>query len=355
MRAKQAHWQLVLIFTVLMLGYLAHVFYFKQERPLDCLAEMVQAKETAQKWMEFITRQKQIRGIRSDIRSLVPNRALLGDDWSAITTTLGSLQAKELSTNPDFAALVVRWLHEAGLKPGDKAAVMLSGSFPALAIATFAALKTMHIQATIAASLGASTYGANQPLATWLDYATWLQKSGDFPFHADLVTAGGEGDTGTCALDEGREVLQAAALRNGSPLIYSASLQAAQQKRLRLFNRIKPDIVINIGGGQAALGTCAHAPIIPNGLHATPPRCQHPNRGVLQRLAESGIPYIHFLNIKELAGSYGIPLEPGPTYGAAGNLYTQEVHSRIFLWMILFVSVVLCLINGNNRKRQFIE
>ena len=64
-----------------------------------------------------------------------PNQtALIGQEYTLITTDQGEIEAKLSSTNPNFAAVIVQLLKEAGLKKGDNVAVAFSGSFPGLNI-----------------------------------------------------------------------------------------------------------------------------------------------------------------------------------------------------------------------------
>jgi len=77
-----------------------------------------------------------------------PNRTgLVGVETSPITTTLGNLEAKRTTTNPDFAGLLVRLLNEAGVKEGEAIAVGGSSSFPALLLAVLSAAKAMNVDA----------------------------------------------------------------------------------------------------------------------------------------------------------------------------------------------------------------
>jgi len=48
---------------------------------------------------------------------------LIGPEWSELTTTLGDPEAKRTTINPNFAALVVHLLQEAGVQRGDTIAI----------------------------------------------------------------------------------------------------------------------------------------------------------------------------------------------------------------------------------------
>jgi len=71
---------------------------------------------------------------------------LIGLESSPLTTTLGQLEAKRTTTNPAMAALLVRLLHQAGVKKGQVVAAGASGSFPALAVAAYCAARAMEVK-----------------------------------------------------------------------------------------------------------------------------------------------------------------------------------------------------------------
>ncbi|NVP25642.1 poly-gamma-glutamate system protein [Treponema phagedenis] len=86
--------------------------------------------------------------------------------------TLGNLKAKRTAVNPDIAPMIVKMYHELNLKPGDKIAFGLSGSFPGLNIAVISAAQAMNLDAVIISSVGSSTYGANNTHLTFPKYWT---------------------------------------------------------------------------------------------------------------------------------------------------------------------------------------
>ncbi len=76
-----------------------------------------------------------------------PNRTgLVGPQDSPLVTTVGELEAKRTTTNPNMAGLIVLLLRQAGVKAGDSVAIGSSGSFPALLVASLAAAKAMDVQ-----------------------------------------------------------------------------------------------------------------------------------------------------------------------------------------------------------------
>ena len=224
MKSWSLNIRLLLAFGIFLAGFLLSHYKFIRNDSFKFNKAMNQAVELSQDWFNVIRKEKMERGIISDVNSNVLNHYLIGDDFTPITTTLGSLSAKEVSTNPDFAALMVRLLKEAGLKPGDKAGVILSGSFPALAISTLAALQTLELEAIVMSSLGASSYGANQKEATWIDMEGWLAGNEGMVYRSIVITRGAENDIGEGLIDEGIEIIKEAVSRNNRQLYLPENL-----------------------------------------------------------------------------------------------------------------------------------
>jgi poly-gamma-glutamate system protein len=332
--------RLLIAFGVLLISAVVSNYYIRKSQPLEYISKMNESVNLTKKWFSIVEEYKKEKGIRSDATSNVRYSFMLGDDWSDITTTLGSLDAKETSTNPDFSALIVRLLHEADISPGDKVGVMLSGSFPSLAISVLAALQTMEIDALVMSSVGASTYGANQPEATWLDMETALYKSGGLKFRSNLVSAGAGDDSGKGLSPEGLAFIQQSAYRNKVNLYTPSSLKESINKRFEIFKNNKIALFINIGGNETALGGCSHSLSIPNGYHAKIKGCNDENRGLIIRMNELKIPFINLLEIKKLAIQYGMDVSPGINYSASTNLYSETKTNKPVLGIILVIGLI---------------
>lgn len=343
MRKFGLHTRLWLVTILILAGTLFAGSYRANAPELDYSDTMRQAAELAQKWMSLIGRKKAERGIGPG-ESITPNNFMIGNAWSEITTTLGSLESKEISTNPDFAALVVRLLHEAGITAKDTVGVILSGSFPAIAVSVLAALQTMELEAVIISSPGASTYGANQPGATWLDMEGWLRREGGLRYQSRLISPGAGADRGEGLTAEGRTLLSEASRRNGYTLYVPASLPASIEYKTDLFLNHHISLLINIGGNMAALGSCVHAATMPNGLNRSMHHCNHEGRGVITRVNEAGIPFIHFLNLKEIAFNYGMDPSPAMRYAESMNLYHQDGRMRGIPIIVLLLSLAPLII-----------
>lgn len=87
---------------------------------------------------------------------------IIGEEYTPLTTTTGYLTAKRTATNPDFAAYLVRLLIEQDLHADDSILVTMTGLFPGMNLALICALEQLQIPCFRVASLGSSSYGANQ-------------------------------------------------------------------------------------------------------------------------------------------------------------------------------------------------
>jgi poly-gamma-glutamate system protein len=288
------------------------------------------------------------RGFPADSR--LPWPGLLGEDYTPLTTTLGSREAKEVSTNPAWASVFIRLLYGAGVDKGDTVGVLISASFPALAVAALAALHEMGATPQLVSSLGASSFGANVRGGTWLDWERWLRESGVLSVRSAMVTAGGENDAAIGLPPEGSAWLDEAAMRNGVRVERHESFEDAVSARMSLLMRSHPKAIINIGGGQASVGACRHSASLPVGLWRSPPGCRCPDRGVLARCYERGVPVIHLLRIRELAAKYGLDSDPGALYSDVSGITTITRVSRS--WIIAALSVIIGLVAVSG-KRSF--
>ncbi|MBI5579083.1 MAG: poly-gamma-glutamate system protein [Deltaproteobacteria bacterium] len=296
-------------------------------------------KLAAAQRMQLATRalreERLVRGIPIE-PEIDPNATgLIGPEYTAITTTLGYLPAKRTSTNPNMAGVLVAMLDRAGAKPGDCAAVGFSGSFPALNIAVLCALQAMELRPAMVSSVGASSYGANDPRFTWLDMEQILNERGLSPWRSDAVSPGGVASIPTFFGDEGIREMQAAIARSGLPALDEQgdeTLQTDVARRMALYETVcggRPAVFINVGGSLPALGNCPQAHALPTGLLPPDIRSAAPGCGVIFRMAAAGVPVIHLLNIRKIARDYGLPVDPAHLPAVPdGRVMSQGGYSR---------------------------
>lgn len=282
---------------------------------------------------------------------------LIGQELTDITTTVGNLQSKRTSTNPDFAALTVRYFDELGLKPGDRVAVGASGSFPGIILSVLSACSIMEVEPVIIPSIGASEYGANVPGVTSVEIIDGLRKAGVFDYIPVAVSLGGAGDTGEGGIiADAKPTLQRIGYESGHPVIVPLNTVDSIKQRLQYFEAGgEVNAFINIGGAEPNFGSTSASLEVPNGLVRTAPRkVNSPDMGLVFEYLNRGTPVIHFLDIKGLAAKSGIPVDPIPLPRQGTSMvYYQKEYQKAYaaLGLILAAAIIIYPALAGRRER----
>jgi poly-gamma-glutamate system protein len=293
---------------------------------------------------------RQEKGLVPDPAVDINGTGLIGLRYSSITTSLGILEAKRTSTNPDMAALIVRLLEEAGVKAGDSVAIGASSSFPALILAALSACQALRVKPVLICSLGASQYGANDPAFTWLDMMDCLRASGIMDIRPAAVSIGGDSDSGRNMDPRGREVLLQGIRSRGLSLLEEHDLAANVAARMSIYEQAVGRggirAFINVGGSWANMGTDERVLAIKPGLAR--PRSIPPSgrRGVLFEMAGRGIPVIHLLYIKGLAKANSLPWDPLPLPRPGRSPLYAATPARTPLFMVIGIAYLLLVALG---------
>ncbi len=288
-----------------------------------------------------------------------PNQTgLIGIEFSPLTTTIGNLAAKRTTTNPNFAALVVYLLREAGVERGDTVAVGASSSFPALIVAVLSAAKAMDLHPLIINSLGASQWGANIMDFHWLDMLSCLLKAGIFDFQPIALSLGGEKDKGEDMSPEGRLFLLEEISKSGFPFIDESDLRANVEIRMQLYEKSaagkKIKAFINIGGSWANMGTDAEVLELKPGFVRIKHLPPLGNRGVIFEMASRNIPVIHLLFVRGLVERYRLSWDPVPLPRPGKERLFQRARERQSLFLVLsvvYLLLVVCIFIVRNKLR----
>lgn len=273
-------------------------------------AEMRQAAFNMEQAIEVLARHSESAKIPID-ESLDPNRTgLIGPELTPLFTTLGQLEAKRTTTNPDLAGLLVHLLSQAGVSNGDTIAVGSSASFPALLIATQTAAEAMDVHPVTILSLGASSYGATRPEFNLLDIQQTLLSEGVDSTAPAAVSLGGENDVGGEFDPALRERLLRQVRASGIEVVEEPDLRRNVARRMAIYGQ--PAAFVNIGGADANLGSNPLVLRVEPGLNKDLPLPPPEQRGVLFEMAARGTPVIHLLHIRGLALRYGLPWDPIP-------------------------------------------
>ncbi len=286
------------------------------------------------------------------------NTGMIGKMMTNVTTIAGHLPSKQTTTNPNFAAVVVEMLRQAGVKEGDKVAVGCSGSFPALNTSVYAALETLGAAPVIIASAGASQFGANFPELLWIDMEKELQAKKLISFRAVACSIGGYEDLGVGMDDAAKKlIIKAIKDRNGLQLLQPQStsteynqqgFQEAIDKRMAIYEANAEGrtykAYINVGGGTISVGRSVGKKLFNPGLNLRARQAALQVDSVMSRFMREGVPVLHLVQVDELANAYGLPLaptEPRISEGKVileGTVFEKRQYRR---WLAACLLVVL--------------
>jgi len=324
----------------------------QKQMMIDAANTMVQAEKNI-----FEFRQQQRIPADPQLDPLLTG--FIGGEFSSITTTIGNLDAKQVSVNPDFAALYIRWFNELRLQKGETAVIHVSASFPALSIAAIIACETAGLEPLILSSAGASSFGANIPEMTYWDMENHLFEKGLLKHRTAYASLGGQNDNGSSFWEGGMEAALNSADRNNYQVYVPENLEQAVQQKVNFINSVKAfKLFINIGGNQAALGTGPCSMSIPAGLILEKLDCSSENPGLIHILNQQCIPIIHMLNIKELAAINGISISTD-FYEGPGRADVYFIKSRP-LWLPALSLILLMIYLGlihlyNSRSTKLLQ
>ncbi len=332
--------------------------YVKQplyESKLSVSRKSVQAleylKEKRMKNVEFI-----------DNRNDPNETGIIGQKYSYITTGSGSLPVKLSTTNPNFGALMVELLRQAGIQPGDQVVVGMTGSFPAMDIEMLLALEEMKARVILIPSVTSSSWGANHPDYTILDMIRILKSAGKLHTDYTYASIGGNKDIGMSMSEKGVDLVLEAIRRNGLKVLNEGSLEGNIRKRLQIIDEQtggeNPALYINIGGGIASTGSKADKNALRPGYHKKIKIGSLPDKqGMIYEMAKRGVPVIHLANISELMKKYELPLNPVPLpepgNGKLFYAYRYNVYKVGFAaFVLLLVLGIFVFLDHQNRRPE---
>jgi len=278
---------------------------------------------------------------------------MLGLASSSITTSSGSLEAKRTTANPNWAAAVVDMLREAGVERGELVAIGISGSFPALNLAAFAAARELELEVVSIASAGASSFGANIPGLTWLDMERLLLDAEIIGARSVAASLGGTRDRALGMGRDGRERLREAIARNRADFIEVGDETASIEKRMAIYEDRAEGrryaAYLNAGGSLVSVGPKSVKRLYRPGVNLRPdPRATLVD-SVTMRFLTAGTPVVNLSKVVPLALAHGMPVEPLtlPLVGE-GAVFERRTHDRRLVAALLvgLVGVSWALLRG---------
>jgi poly-gamma-glutamate system protein len=344
---------LIILFIILLFG-----FFILENSKVSKLSEDYEIKFEASKLtvqcFEKIKKLKKEKNIKIDTFDDINNTGMIGQDFSEITTTLGNLEAKRTSTNPNMSAVIVDMFNELGLQPGDRIAVNFSGSFPSLNIATMCAIEKMNLEPIIISSIGSSTHGANDPELTYLDMENYLYNEGLITNKSAYFSIGGMYDIGKEMNPAIKEKIVERIKGYGYKLFYDDDLIHNINARYEIYNKVD-DIkcFVNVGGNDASFGDSNVMVYVDCGIITELPEKDN-STGLIQLFLRDNKPTIHILNIKSLATKYGLPFDPLPlpSVGEGGVYYTYKYNKVLATILIMIAFIILCKIYWKNKNNN---
>lgn len=345
---------LIIAAVVLALGYYVAETAVSSTRDI-WYEDKVKASGMMKEAMDIIKVEKEKRGLAVNTQTDINNTGIIGGEWSPITTTLGALEAKRTSANPDFAAVVVDMLKEAGLKEGDAVAVNLSGSFPALNIAVVSAIEVLELDPVIITSAGASSWGANESEFTYPDMEQVLYESGIIKTRSEAVSLGGIDDIGKEMEENIKQELIGRYKSQGRRIIYQQDFSLNLQERLSIYGEKGTSIkcFINVGGNLLSSAgsedfTRIHTGLIKKGEYIE----KHKEKGLIQVFLGKGVPVINLINIKGLAIQYGVPIDPYPLpEPGEGQVFHQTRHPYPFILACVITAFFMIAVYSRRVRR----
>lgn len=330
-------WALIILLVGLLL-----VEQTKFIQPTSYYTEQIQAAQLMKNSLETIKKERLQRAIPLDV-GLDPNQTgIIGKEYTKLTTTLGNLEAKRTSTNPAFAALLVKYFKEANLKKGDVIAIGASGSFPALIVAALSAARVLGLEPLLIYSVGSSEYGANIPEFTFVQMLDGLNEKNIIPYKLLAISMGGYLDQAEGMFyPDSREIIEKIVQDSGTFVIDANNIEENILQRMQLYEKSAKGqsikAFVNIGGTTPNYGNTNASITYPNGLVIHGPKIpDHPERGLIFEYQNLGIPIIHLLNIRGLAVKNGLPIDPVPFPEIGeGGVYWRIAYNKYIIILVI--------------------
>ena len=366
---------ILVIWALIMCASTAFTLTSPKETVSHYYDTMKEAALLAQRAMQAVRQYKVDHGIPISEEDIL-DTGMLGDRYTSITTTVGVLEAKRTTFNPNWAAVIVNMFAEAGLKEGDQVGMVFSGSFPALNICAMAAAQTFGVDVCIMASVGASSYGANNVDFTFFDMAEYLFTQGILTNRIRYMSYGGADDVGLEFADEDKENILQRIENSGIEFIEEKDFHKNVRMRIDLFEKHLPDMkfFLNVGGSLVGMGSGLSAfsqsgYVKPGHIDVTgssiPGVGLSKDFGLLEYYHASGIPVANLLNIKGIALEYGIEYDPVvmPPVGEGKTYYSVTYNLTIpYVTLVIFAGIMTfyCIharknsIEVNKNERNYI-
>ncbi|WCL49981.1 poly-gamma-glutamate system protein [Leptospira sp. GIMC2001] len=308
--------------------------------------EKLKASKLALRMMNRIHEENMLHGRIAKMEFDPAQSGLIGLSLSDVTSNVGYIQSKKTSINPNFAAVIIQLLIKANVQPGDRVAVGMSGSFPAINIAVLSAIEVMELKPFIISSASSSQWGANHPSFIWLDMEKILYSENYITSRTNIASLGGVEDRALGMSERSKKLLNDGIKRSNLPMFNILNFEDGVNQRMNAYAKAS-DIhqykaYINIGGGSLSVGTSIGKKIFKPGLIKRIPEGGFDVDSVILRFLREDIPVINLIQIETLAKRYGLPIAPKTTpKPGEGKIFSKKEYNLWLTAIALFIIVIL--------------
>ncbi len=330
----------LIIFAIISLVFLILTFASKHNvRPRNYELRL-KASQICYEAMQKIKQERLRLNIPIDIINDPNETGIIGEQYTPITIDRTDLSSVLTSTNPNFAAVMIELLSNLKIKDGDTIAVGIDGSYPALNLALFSALRVMNIKPIIISTLSSAMWGANHINLTWLDMEQICRGQGIFTYQSIAATLGGEDDNGRGFSPEARDALIKTINKYNIKLIHTDDLSSNIKERLSIYHTThKIKAFINIGRSIANLGE--HRLHLPTGLIRNKPKNLSGDFVILTML-ENKVPVINITDANRLASKYHLPIAPIPLPPVGkGSMFVETKYSQTIAAIFAILLIII--------------
>ncbi len=254
-----------------------------------------------------------------------PNHTgMLGQEYTPMTTSAGTLSNKRTATSPDFAAALAKRMAELGVNKGDKVLIIQSGSFLGGDIAAIAAAEALGANVILIPSMGASQYGANDLELPLIDVLELLLAKGVIHSRPIAAVIGGSSGTGRNMEPGSPDLLRAAIKRHGVLLIDHPMLKTMVDQLTVLVDnalgsRDQLKLMVKVGGSVISTGNCAENLNYSTEVRPRTDPCTGTTPGLLYLQGTERVPIIHVIDMTGMTKEMGLPYDPRPLPTVGSN------------------------------------
>lgn len=308
MKSKILYIQCILILLVYLIGN------NMPNKKVKYYRDMVQAKNNVKILFKEIKNKKEELGIVFDKKLDINNTGLIGEEYTGMTTTMGDLDSKRLSTNSNFAPYFIKLFKENNLKEGDLVFVNMSSSFPGINLSLISALDTLNLKGILVNSIGSSMYGANNEEFTFLEMNKYLYNKGLIKNKVSAYSWGGDWDIGGNFLPEVKLKIEERIKDYKIKIFYNKNLQGNLKERCNYYDSFgKPKLFINIGGNLLF-------------------------QKLMKTYEDKGVKTISVLNLKFYASKLGLSIKEKDNIENIPIYYKSR--KNIFQIIIIFIFII---------------